>query len=99
MKRLLIIAILMSAVCAYAAGKQYYNYPDSPRLYDDARIQIYNNDSGSRNITGQLLKEQINNNPMFKSPVFNSSTSAASLRTYMYFRQSDGALVITGTPP
>ena len=55
MKKLMIVALLMLTASAFAAGKQYYDYPDSPRLYDNARVLIYNNASGSRNITGAKL--------------------------------------------
>ena len=94
MKRLVITAILTLAATGYAATVQYFGYPDAKHLKDADRILVYQNSSGSKNITGQRLKEQVNNNPIFKS-----ATSATIPRTYMYFRKSDGALIVTPVKP
>jgi len=77
MKQLILIALLMITATAFAAGKQYYDYPDSPRLYDDARLLVYNNSSGSRNITGAKLKSEINTNPVMNAFI-NHSTALRS---------------------
>jgi hypothetical protein len=55
--RLLVIAILfVSAVAALAADKYYYQYPNAVRMRDTARIQMYDNLSGTRNITGSMMR-------------------------------------------
>ena len=111
MKQLILIALLMITATAFAAGKQYYDYPDSPRLYDDARLLVYNNSSGSRNITGAKLKSEIHTNPVMKGPFVNYSGETTDVNgvptgvkeyknstPYMYIRASDGAVVITSKP-
>lgn len=60
MKRLVVICILfITAVTIQAATQQYYNYPTVKRLYDNSRVLIYANNSGSRNITGAQLKSEV----------------------------------------
>lgn len=59
MKRLLIISILLSVCTAWAATSPYYQYPDAVRLNDTDRMLVYQNVTGSRNITGAKLKSTL----------------------------------------
>lgn len=56
---LILCALLLPAVAIQAATMQYYSYPTVKRLYDNSRVLIYANASGSRNITGAQLKSEI----------------------------------------
>ena len=53
--------LFTSVITIQAATTQYYGYPTVKRLYDNSRVQIYANASGSRNITGAQLKSEIVN--------------------------------------
>jgi hypothetical protein len=59
MVRRAIILILLAAATVYAVDKPYYQFPDAIRLRDSARILVYDNLSGSRNITGAKLRSEL----------------------------------------
>lgn len=60
MKRLIIITLLIAITAtAYAATTQYYAFPDANKMYDTDRILVFQNASGSRNLTGSKLKSQV----------------------------------------
>jgi hypothetical protein len=59
MKNLIIFTLLFVAATVFAAGQQYYSYPDATRFKADDRMLIYQNASGSRNLTGAGLKSVI----------------------------------------
>jgi hypothetical protein len=56
MKRLYIIAAIMLCAVAAQAAQLYYQFPDAARLNDTDRVLVYQNSSGSRNLTGAMLK-------------------------------------------
>ena len=89
MKRLIIIALLFVTATAYAAGQQYYNYPNAGPIKNNDRILIYQNASGSRNLTGRQLHRDI-------SP--RSMSNYSTGKKVMYIRNSDGAVVIGPWP-
>jgi hypothetical protein len=42
-----------------AVDKTYYSYPTAKRLRDTARVLMYDNLSGSRNVTGTLIRRDV----------------------------------------
>ncbi|MBC7963798.1 MAG: hypothetical protein H7Y05_12740 [Steroidobacteraceae bacterium] len=60
MKRLIITALLMLVAAACFAAAPWYTVPNAKRLYDDSRIMVYTNASGTRNLTGLQLKQDLN---------------------------------------
>jgi hypothetical protein len=58
-QRLLVLASLLITATVFAAGKQYYEYPDAWQFKNNDRMLIYQNGSGSRNLTGSGLKSVI----------------------------------------
>lgn len=60
MKRLITLSLLLiSAATALAGSKQYYTYPAAEALKDGDKILVYQNISGSRNITGAALRRNV----------------------------------------
>ncbi|MBC7964233.1 MAG: hypothetical protein H7Y05_14975 [Steroidobacteraceae bacterium] len=60
MNRLIILCILIvSAVFAQAATMQYYSYPNAKRMRDTGRVLMYDNLSGSRNLTGAQIRSEV----------------------------------------
>jgi hypothetical protein len=56
MKRLIIIALIMTVTAAFAASQKLYDLPTATKLNDDDRMYLYQNASGSKNLTGAGLK-------------------------------------------
>lgn len=100
MKRLMTIALLMITATVYAAGQQYYSYPDATTLKTADRVLIYQNASGSRNITGSVLKRDVNTEPVLRGKFGRYTATGGTKwdgRTYMYFKGQK--LVITPVAP
>lgn len=78
MKRLIVMLLLFAAaLAAHAAGpRQYYDYPDAARLRDSSRILMYDNLSGSRNITGAKLRAELSSQPVILGGIASPSSSA-----------------------
>lgn len=77
--RLFVLAIMIAtAVTIQAAPVQYFGYPDVKRLYDNSRVLIYANSSGSRNITGAQLKSEIVNQTSVNAAI-GTATNATPL--------------------
>lgn len=77
MKKLVFLVLLMtSCLAAYAAGpRQYYDYPDAVRIRDESRLLIYDNLSGSRNLTGAKLKEELSSQPVVFGTIATPATA------------------------
>lgn len=86
MKRLLIITLVLIAATAYSAGKQYYDYPDATVLNNTDRMLIYQNASGSRNLTGTGLKNVIYQTawPSGTTRVFQAGPSSINSNMLVY---------------
>lgn len=67
MKKILLILSLLTAT-AYALDVPLYQLKEVPRIKDNSRFYIYDNQSGSRNLTGAQLKK-------FQRSVYINSTT------------------------
>ncbi len=59
MKNICIAVLILSAVAAFAAApapRQYYQWPEVDTIRDGSRWLVYDNLSGSRNVTGATLR-------------------------------------------
>ena len=92
MKKLLILTIIMAvAAISLAAEKTYYSYPTAIRLRESARFLVYDNLSGSRNITAAAIKESVNTEPVLKGRYGNYSSVI-----YKRYSSNDQALISFG---
>ena len=72
MNRLILVALLLAAaVVCVAAPVTYFSYPTTTVIRDGARVLIWDNLSGSRNVTGSTLKQIFggNNTIVTEAPV------------------------------
>lgn len=59
MKRFYIIAAIFACAVSVQAAQLYYQFPDATVLNNADRMLIYQNNSGSKNLTGARLKQEI----------------------------------------
>lgn len=78
MKKLYILTAILLCAATLQAASLYYQFPDATQFKNDDRLLIYQNASGSRNLTGAGLKSVIYQTawPQGSVKVFQATSSS-----------------------